>query len=96
VTNAVAALAIETTPNGYVLVFCSNRQGLQATAILVRDAMSTEQISADVLDKGPDLIASLRALPGGFESSFSKTILSGVAFNNAGTSLLSSSGWITG
>jgi hypothetical protein len=97
VTNAAVALAIETTSSGYsILVFCSSRQGSQATAILISDAMQTEQISADILDKRSDLIASLQSLPGGFESSFSKIILCGVAFRYAGTSLLSSSGWITG
>jgi replicative superfamily II helicase len=92
-SNAVVALAIETATSGYgALVFCSSRQRSQATAVLISDAMPTEQISTDILDKRSDLIASLQALPGGFESTFTKTILCGVAFHHAGTSLLSSSG----
>lgn|ERR1700722_17566645 len=94
---AVVALAIETASSGYsVLVFYGSRQGSQATTIPISDAMPTDQISADILDKRFDLITLLQALPGGFESSFSKAILCGVAFYHAGTSLLSSSGWVTG
>ena len=86
-SNSVVALAIETATTGYgVLVFCSSRYGTQTTAVLISEAMPTEHIPADVLNKRSDLIASLQALPGGFESAFSKTILFGVAFHHAGTS----------
>lgn len=90
-SNAVVALAVETATSGYgALVFCSSRQGCQATAVLISGAMPTKHVSADILDKRLDLIASLQALPGGFESAFSKTVISGVAFHHAGTALSSS------
>jgi hypothetical protein len=54
--NAVFALATDAASRGYgVLVFYSSRQGLQATAILISDAMLTEQISADILNNRSDL-----------------------------------------
>ena len=85
-SNSVVGLAVETATMGYgVLVFCSSRYGTQTTAVLISEAMPTDRISADALDKRYNLIASLQALPGGFESSFSKTILYGVAFHHAGT-----------
>src|SRR4051812_28316892 len=66
VTNAVVALAIETTSSAYgVLVYCSSRQGSQLTVILINGAMPIKQISAGILDKGSDLIPLLQALPGG-------------------------------
>ena len=83
--NSVVGLAVETATKGYgVLVFCSSRNGTQATAGLISEAMPMDQISADALDKRYELIASLQALPGGFESTFFKTILYGVAFHHAG------------
>ena len=86
-SNSVVALAVETAMSGYgALVFCSSRHGAQATAVLISDAMPTNQISADVLEKRSDLIASLQSLPGGFEPTFPKTILCGVAFHHAGMS----------
>lgn len=90
--NAVVALAIETATSGYgALVFCGSRQGCQATAVLISGAMPMKHISADIWDKRSDLIASLQALPGGFESAFRKTIICGVAFHHAGTASSSSS-----
>lgn len=50
--------------SGYgALIFCSGRQRSQATAVLISDAVPTEQISVNVLDKRSQLIASLQALP---------------------------------
>ena len=84
-SNAVVSLAVETATTGYgVLVFCSSRHGCQATAILISEALPMKQISADILDKRLDLMASLQALPCGFESTFSTTILPGVGFHHAG------------
>jgi DNA polymerase theta len=90
-SNAVVALAVETATSGYgALVFCSSRQGCEATAVLISGAMPMEYISADILDKRSDLIASLEALPSGFEPALSKTISCGVAFHHAGMALSSS------
>ena len=87
-SNAVVTLAIETAISGHgALLFCGNRQGCQTTAVLISDAMPIDQISTVTLDKRYDLMASLQALPGGFEATFSKTILCGVAFHHAGTSI---------
>lgn len=85
VLNAVVALALETAMSGYgALVFCSSRQGSQSTAVLISEAMPTDQIVGDVLDKRMDVLASLQALPGGFEPALSQTILQGVGFHHAG------------
>ena len=85
VVNAVLALALETALSGYgALVFCSSRQGSQTTAVLIAEAMPTGNVVADVLDRRLDLLASLQALPGGFEPALSQTILQGVAFHHAG------------
>ncbi|EXJ64515.1 DNA polymerase theta subunit [Cladophialophora yegresii CBS 114405] len=84
-TNAVVALAVDTALAGHgALVFCSSRLGSEKTALLISDALPTDHVDQDTLDKRQDLLASLRALPGGFESSFSKTISCGVAFHHAG------------
>ena len=83
--NAVVALAMETAMSGYgVLVFCSSRQRSQNTAVLIAEAMPTDEIVMDVLDKRMDVIASLQALPSGFEPVLSQTILQGVSFHHAG------------
>ena len=85
VSNAVVSLALETATSGYgALVFCSSRQGSQATALLISEATPTEQISAEMLDSRMDVLASLQALPSGFEPMLSKTILRGFAFHHAG------------
>jgi replicative superfamily II helicase len=85
VLNAVVALAVETATSGCgALVFCSSRQGSQNTAVLIAEAMPTENVVIEVLDKRMDLLASLQALPGGFEPALSQTILQGVAFHHAG------------
>lgn len=85
VLNAVVALGLETAMSGYgVLVFCSSRQGSQNTALLIAGAMPNEILTLDVLDKRMDLLASLQALPGGFEPALSQTVLQGVGFHHAG------------
>ncbi|KAI1610563.1 DNA polymerase theta subunit [Exophiala viscosa] len=74
--NAVVALSVETAVSGHgALVFCSSRMGVERTAVLISDAMPLDCCDHDAHAKRQDLIASLRALPGGFEASFSKTIL---------------------
>lgn len=84
-TNAVAALAVETALDGHgALVFCNSRLGAERTACLISDAMPTDQCDVNTLDKRQDLMASLQALPGGFEATFVKTILHGVGFHHAG------------
>lgn len=85
VLNAVVALSVETAMSGYgALVFCSSRQGSQNTALLIADALPSDNIAMDLLGRRMDLLASLQALPGGFEPSLSQTILHGVGFHHAG------------
>jgi replicative superfamily II helicase len=84
VVNSVVALAVETAVSGYgALVFCNSRLGSQTTAVLIAEAMPT-QVDMYVIDKRMEVFASLQALPGGFESAFSRTVLQGVAFHHAG------------
>jgi replicative superfamily II helicase len=52
--------------------------------VLIAQAMPSEYITAEVLDQRMDVLASLQALPGGFEGALSQTILQGVAFHHAG------------
>lgn len=81
--NAVVALAVETAVKGYgALIFCSSRQGSQTMANLVAQTMPPG--APEILDKRTDVLAALQALPGGFESTFAKTIVSGVGFHHAG------------
>lgn len=85
VMNAVVALAVETGSSGHgALVFCSSRAGVERMALLISDAMPTSNIAPEIWDRRQDLLASLRALPAGFEASFAQTIPSGVAFHHAG------------
>ncbi|KAK4939416.1 hypothetical protein LTR10_020313 [Elasticomyces elasticus] len=84
-TNAVVALSIETAVSGHgALVFCSSRMGSEKTALLISDAMPLDSCDDETHEKRQDLIATLRALPGGFEASFGKTIPCGVGFHHAG------------
>jgi DNA polymerase theta len=84
-TNSVIALAVETAVGGHgALVFCSSRAGTENMASLISDAMPTKTIGHDVWDRRQDVLASLRALPGGFETTFAKTIPCGVGFHHAG------------
>jgi len=85
IVNAVVALAVETASSGHgALVFCGSRAGAERMALLISDAMPTTTITPDIWDRRQEALASLRALPGGFEAAFSKTILCGVAFHHAG------------
>lgn len=84
--NAVVALAVETAIKGYgALVFCSSRQGSQTIASLIAQAMPPP--APEILEKRMDVLAAFQALPGGFESTFSKTVLSGVGFHHAGLTI---------
>ncbi|OQV02808.1 Helicase conserved domain-containing protein isoform 1 [Cladophialophora immunda] len=84
-TNAVVALAVETALAGHgALTFCGSRMGAEKTALLISDALPTDHLGRDVLEKRQDLLASLCALPGGFEPTFSKVIPCGVGFHHAG------------
>lgn len=84
-TNAVVSLAVETAESGYgALVFCSSRQGCQTTAALISKAMPVTIVNPQVLDRRMDVLASLQALPGGFEAAFTETVPCGVAFHHAG------------
>ncbi|EXJ70547.1 DNA polymerase theta subunit [Cladophialophora psammophila CBS 110553] len=83
--NAVIALAVETALAGHgALVFCGSRMGVERTALLISDALPTDHLGHDALEKRQDLLALLCALPGGFEPSFSKIIPCGVGFHHAG------------
>lgn len=85
IMNAVVALAVETASSGHgALIFCSSRAGAERLALLISDAMQTTTIGPEIWDRRQEVLASLRALPGGFEATFSKTILYGVAFHHAG------------
>ncbi|KIW15181.1 hypothetical protein PV08_05226 [Exophiala spinifera] len=84
-TNAVVALAVETALDGHAaLIFCNSRLGAEKTACLVSDAMPVDCVDVTTLNKRQDLIASLQALPGGFEASLIRTISRGVGFHHAG------------
>ena len=79
--NAVVSLTAETVKAGYgVLVFCGGRQGCQATASLISEAMPYAANDA-ALDRRKDIINDLRSLPTGFDESMETTILRGVAFH---------------
>ena len=83
--NAVVALAVETALAGHgALIFCSSRLGAERTASLISEALPTDHLSQDAFSQRRDLLASLRALPGGFEPLFSTTVLCGVGFHHAG------------
>ena len=86
--NSVIALALETAVHGYgALIFCSSRQGCQTMAKLVSECMPPELITGKLSDLRADLLASLQALPGGFEPALSKTLPVGVGFHHAGLTL---------
>ena len=83
--NAVVALAVETAAAGYgALVFCGSRLGAERMAALISDAMPLDCDGAGAMDKREDIIASLRALPNGYEPVFNKTVQAGVGFHHAG------------
>lgn len=85
VTNAVVALAAETAEQGYgALVFCSSRTLSQTIARLIAETLRYLTIPPDVVEKRIDVLASLQALPGGFESCLAETIPCGVGIHHAG------------
>jgi replicative superfamily II helicase len=51
--------------------------------VLIAEAMPADKI-ASVLDRRMDLLASLQALPGGFEPALPQTVLRGATFHHAG------------
>ena len=82
-TNAVISLAIETVEAGYAaLVFCSGRQGCQATALTISEAMPCgEGLADDILDRRKEVLSDLRSLSVGLDDTLEKTIIRGVAFH---------------
>lgn len=83
--NAVIALAVETAlANHGALVFCSSRMGSEKTALLISDALPTNHLDQSALESRQELLAALRALPGGFEASLAKCVPCGVAIHHAG------------
>ena len=83
--NAVVALAVDTATSGYgAPVFCGSRQGTQTTATFISDSMPSDNVARDTLEQRADVLAGLQTLPGGFESTFAKTIPAGVGFHHAG------------
>ena len=88
VTNAVVALAVETVEQGFgALIFCSSRASSQGTACLISKALQVVDPSPTIMERRIDLLASLQALPGGFESCLAETIPHGVGFHHAGLTL---------
>ncbi|KAK5950471.1 hypothetical protein OHC33_008414 [Knufia fluminis] len=87
-TNAVVALAAETAEQGYgALVFCNSRASSQAIACLIAKTLHHIPASAEVTERRIDVLASLQALPGGFEPCLSDTVPSGVGFHHAGLTI---------
>lgn len=82
-TNAVISLAIETVEAGYAaLVFCSARQGCQATALMLSEAMpSLKGFTGDIVDRRKEVLSALRSLSVGLDDTLEKTIIHGVAFH---------------
>ncbi|SLM40041.1 dna-directed dna polymerase [Lasallia pustulata] len=85
-TNAVISLALETVEAGYAaLVFCSGRQGCQATALMISEAMPCrEGFADDILHRRKEVLSNLRSLSVGLDDTLEKTIIQGVAFHHAG------------
>lgn len=83
--NAVVALAVETAVANYgALIFCGSRLGAERMASLISDAMPAHGVADGALEKRADVLASLRALPNGYEAAFNKSIPAGVGFHHAG------------
>lgn len=83
--NAVVALAVETAVGGFgALIFCGSRLGTERVAALIGDSIPSGLASDEALDQREDVLASLRALPNGYEATFNKTIPCGVGFHHAG------------
>ncbi|KIV89160.1 hypothetical protein PV10_08751 [Exophiala mesophila] len=85
VTNSVVALTIENAVAGHgTLVFCNSRAGVERMAVLISEAMPTSTWSDEAWSQRQDVLASLLALPDGFEEILGKTIPAGVGFHHAG------------
>ena len=82
-TNAVISLALETVEAGYAaLVFCSGRQGCQATALMRSEAMPCrEGLADDIVHRRKEVLSNLRSLSVGLDDTLEKTIIHGVAFH---------------
>ncbi|KAJ9652043.1 hypothetical protein H2198_008705 [Neophaeococcomyces mojaviensis] len=88
VANAVVALAVETAEQDYgALVFCNSRASSQAIAQLISEALHHIPISVEATERRVDVLASLQALPGGFEACFAETVPLGVGFHHAGLTI---------
>ncbi|KAI1780001.1 P-loop containing nucleoside triphosphate hydrolase protein [Hypoxylon cercidicola] len=82
VLNAVVALATETARSGFgALVF----YGCEFNARLISRALrNTCSLDPTMLEKRQDLLADLRSLSTGLDTTLAETITSGVAFHHAG------------
>lgn len=88
VINAVVSLAVETAEQDYgALVFCSSRAASQSIACLIAKALRHIRPPRDIAERRVDVLASLQALPGGFEPCLLDTIPQGVGFHHAGLTL---------
>ena len=88
IVNAVVSLAVETASAGYgALVFCSSRRGTQTMAQLISKTMPINDTNDSLLNHRQELLASLQALPGGYDPVLGETILTGVAYHNAGLTI---------
>ena len=83
--NAMVSLAVDTALAGYgALVFCGSRQGCQASAIIISEAMSTIYAGDEGLfNKRQDLLADLRSLPCGLDPALETVIARGVGIHRS-------------
>lgn len=85
VTNAVVALAVETANANFgALVFCSSRQICQSLSRLIADCLPVAETGTNVAVERQTVLASLQALPDGFESALLQSVPAGVGFHHAG------------
>lgn len=86
--NAMVALALETASASYgALIFCHARHVCQTNALLLADAMpSEEEVAAEeggeeILEARRDIVAGLQTVPAGLDPVLAKTVVRGVAFH---------------
>lgn len=89
VTNAVVALANETSRAGYgALIFASSRAASESDALLVSRVLPAmlDELGPDIWEARLDLLGELQAVTasGGLDTNLSQTILAGVGFHHAG------------
>ncbi|KAI9839807.1 MAG: hypothetical protein M1838_004246 [Thelocarpon superellum] len=86
VCNAVVALTIETTKNGYgVLIFCGSRKGCESDAKLISDAMpGTTTVDPLILEARWQVLEELQNTTVGLDRLLDRTIMKGVGFHHAG------------